>query len=117
MANHPNGRRLAKTLLASLTYSMDGPVGFLKVWRGYPCNLRPWKQQNGEISMDFEGSEAGIVNFLRKMKVLGSAAGRRRESLQGAATARPGSNIVENVRSGRPAALPRTLATYLVLGP
>ena len=33
--------------------------------------------------MEFEGSEAGIVKNLRKMKVLGSAAGRRRESLQG----------------------------------
>ena len=73
--------------------------------------------------MEFEGSEAGIVKFLRKMKVLGSVAGRRREFLQGATTARPGSNIEANV------ALPRTLATYapswpllpdppgLVLGP
>ena len=79
--------------------------------------------------MEFEGSEAGIVKFLRKMKVLGSVAGRRREFLQGEETARPGSNIVENVRFGRPGALPRTLATYapsrpllpdppaLVLGP
>ena len=56
--------------------------------------------------MEFEGSEAGIVKFLRKMKVLGSVAGRRRESLQGGETARPGSNIVENVRFGGPGALP-----------
>ena len=79
--------------------------------------------------MEFEGSEAGIVKNLRKMKVLGGVAGRRRESLQGGETARPGSNIVENVRFGAPGALPRTLATYapsrpgfldppgLVLGP
>ena len=65
----------------------------------------------------------------RKMQVLGGVAGRRRESLQGGETARPGSNIVENVRFGAPGALPRTLATYdsswplfleppgLVLGP
>ena len=71
-----------------------------------PCNLWPWKQQNSEISIEFEGSEAGIVNFLRKMKVLGSVAGRRKESLQGGETARPGSNIVENVRFGRPGPFP-----------
>ena len=52
--------------------------------------------------MEFEGSEAGIVKFLRKMKVLGSVAGRRRESLRSIETARPGSNIVENVRFGGP---------------
>ena len=62
--------------------------------------------------MEFEGSEAGIVKFLRKMKVLGSVAGRKREPLQGEANARPGSNILENVRFGRPGALPRTLTTY-----
>ena len=62
--------------------------------------------------MDFEGPEAGIVKNLRKMKVLGGVAGRSRESLQGRETARPGSNKVENVRFGRPGALPRTLATY-----
>ena len=78
---------------------MDGPVGFLRF--GYPCNLCPWKQQNSEISMEFEGSEAGIMKFLRKMKGLGSVAGRRRELLQGEETARPGPNIVENVRFGR----------------
>ena len=43
---------------------------------------------------------------LRKMKVLGGVAGRRRESLQGGETARPGSNIVEHVRFGRPGPLP-----------
>ena len=79
--------------------------------------------------MEFEGSEAGIVKNHRKMKVLGGLAVRRRESPQGGETARPGSNIVENVRFGAPRALPRTLATYapsrtvvldppgLVLGP
>ena len=56
--------------------------------------------------MEFEGSEAGIVKFLRKMKVLGSVAGRNRESPQGEETARPGSNIVENVRFGRLGPLP-----------
>ena len=50
--------------------------------------------------MEFEVSEAGIVKNLTKMKVLGGVAGRRRESLQGGETARPGSNIVENVRFG-----------------
>ena len=62
--------------------------------------------------MEFEGSEAGIVKHLRKMKVMGGVAGRRRESLQGGTTARPGSNIVENVRLGRIGALPWTLGTY-----
>ena len=56
--------------------------------------------------MEFEGSEAGIVKNLRKMKVLGGVAGRRRESFQGGETARPGSNIVENVRFGRPGPFP-----------
>ena len=56
--------------------------------------------------MEFEGSEAGIVKNLWKMKVLGGVAGRRRESLQGGETARPGSNIVENVRFGAPGAFP-----------
>ena len=46
------------------------------------------------------------------MQGLGGVAGRGRESLQGGGTARPGSNIVENVWFGRPGALPRTLATY-----
>lgn len=55
--------------------------GFFKVWRGYPRNLRPWKPQNIEISMDFEGSEAGIVKNQRNLKVLGVLAGRRRDSL------------------------------------
>ena len=39
-----------------------------------------------------------MVKFLRKMKVLGVLAGGRRESLQGATAARPGSNILENIR-------------------
>ena len=56
--------------------------------------------------MEFEGSEAGIVKNLRKMKVLGGVVWRRRESLQGGETARPGSNIVENVRFGAPGPFP-----------
>ena len=63
--------------------------------------------------MEFEGSEAGIVKILRKMKVLGVLAGRRRDCLSGGTTARPGSNIMENVSFGRLGALPRTLATYV----
>ena len=59
--------------------------------------------------MEFEGSEAGIMKNLMKMKVLGSVAGRGRESLQGGETARPGSNIVENVRFGSPGPFPGTL--------
>ena len=54
---------------------------------------------------------------LRKMKVLGGVAGRRRESPQGGETARPGSNIMEIVRFGAPGALPRTLATYATSQP
>ena len=56
--------------------------------------------------MEFEGSEAGIVKNSRKMKVLGGVTGRGRESLQGRETARPGSNIVENVRFGGPGPFP-----------
>ena len=56
--------------------------------------------------MEFEGSEAGIVTKLWKMKVLGGVAGRRRESPQGRETARPGSNIMENVRFGAPGPFP-----------
>ena len=48
--------------------------------------------------MEFEGVEAGIMKFLKKIKVLGVLAGRRRERPQGATTAGPGSNIMENVR-------------------
>ena len=84
---------------------------FCKVWQGYPCNLWPWNQHNIELPEENEGSEAGIVKFQRKMKILGEA-GRRREYLSGGTTARPGSNIMENVRFGRLGALPRTLATY-----
>ena len=71
-----------------------------------PWQPVPWKQQNSEISMEFEGSDARIMKNLRKMKVLGGVAGRRRESLQGGETARPGSNIVENVRFGAPGPFP-----------
>ena len=62
--------------------------------------------------MDFEGSEAGIVTLPRKMKVLGVVAGRSRERPSGGTTARLGSDIVDNVSSGRFGVLPRTLATY-----
>ena len=85
---------------------------FSKVWRGHPCNLWPWKQHNSEISMEFEGSEAEILKFLRKMKVSGVSAGRKRECLQGGRAARPGPKIVENVRFGRLGALSWTLGTY-----
>ena len=74
-----------------------------------PMALHP---QNSEISMEFEGSEADIVKFHRNLNVLGAPVGWSRESLQSGTTARPGSNIVENVRFGRLGALPRTLATY-----
>ena len=69
-------------------------------------NTGPKFQWNCEISLEFEGSEAGIMKNLWKMKVLGGVAGRRRESLQGGETARPGSNIVENVRFGAPGPFP-----------
>ena len=52
------------------------------------------------------------MKFLRKMKVSGVSAGRKRECLQGGRAARPGPKLVENVRFGRLGALPRTLATY-----
>ena len=67
--------------------------------------------------MEFEGSEAGVMKNLRKMKVLGSVAGRRRESFQGEETARPGSNILENVRFGRPWPFPGPIATYALYRP
>ena len=51
--------------------------------------LRPWKPQNSQFSMDFEGSEAGIVKFQRKMKVPGALAGRRRDSLSPGLNNRP----------------------------
>ena len=53
-----------------------------------------------------------MVKFLRKMKVSGVSAGRKRECLQGGGTARPSSKLVENIRFGRLGALPWTLATY-----
>ena len=62
--------------------------------------------------MEFKGSEAGTMNILRKMKVLGDVAGRSRECLEVATTARPGSKVMENVRFWATRALPRTLATY-----
>ena len=49
------------------------------------------------------------MKFPRKMKDLRDVAGRRRESLTGGTTARPGSKIGENVRSGRLGAIPQTL--------
>ena len=75
----------------------------------YPCNLCPWKHQNDEILKENKGFETGIVKFLKKMKVLGSVAGRKREFPQAGETARPGSNIVENVRFGAPGPFPGTL--------
>ena len=90
---------------------------FSKVWQGYPRNLWPWKLQNNEISINSHGSEAGIVKFQWNLKVLEVLAGRSRESRQGGTSARPGSNIVENVRSGCIGALPRTLATYALSRP
>ena len=77
----------------------------------------PWKQQNSEISIEFEGSEAGIVKNPRKMNVLGGVAGRRRESLQGGETAQPGSNRVENVRFGAPGPFPGPWRPMPPLGP
>ena len=68
-----------------------------------------------QISMEFEGSEAGIVKFQWNLKVLGVLAGRRRERLQGRTTARLGSNIVENVRFGPVGRASRLPA--LILGP
>ena len=46
---------------------------FSKVWRGYPCNLWPWKQQNNEIPVENEGSEARIVKFLTENESSGSS--------------------------------------------
>ena len=86
---------------------MVSPVGCLRFGKGSPCNLWPWKLQNSKISMEFEGSEAGIVKFLRKMKDLREVAGRRREHRTGGTTARPGSKIGENVKSGRLGPFPR----------
>ena len=38
---------------------------FSKVWQGCPGNLRPWKPQKSENSMDFHSSEARMVNSIR----------------------------------------------------
>ena len=77
-------------------------------------------QQNSEISMEFEGSEAEMMKFPVNLKVLrvslslslSLSLGRRRESLLGGEE-RPqfGSNIVENVRFGRLGAISWTLGT------
>ena len=64
-------------------------------------------QQNNvsEISLEFEGSEAGIVKNLRKMKVLGGVSPGRRN--------RPAGPKYSGKRKvWAPRALPRTLATY-----
>ena len=66
--------------------------------------------------MEFEGSEAGILKFQWNLKVLGVLAGRRREDLQGGATVRLGSNVVENVRFGIPRA-PKSWKTYSLANP
>ena len=81
---------------------MDGPVGFLRFGEGTLAICGPGSSRIVKFQWEFEGSEAGIMKNLRKMKVLGGVAGRRRESPQGGETARPGSNIVENVRFGAP---------------
>ena len=111
-ARSPNRRHLVTTrhslFVKTLQYGLT--CRFSKVWRGYPGNLWPWKPQNSEISVEFEGSEAGIMKFQWKMKVLGDLAGCRRECPQGATTARPGSKVLENVRFGVLGALPRPLA-------
>ena len=52
------------------------------------------------------------MNFPRKIKDLADVAGRRRESLTGGTTARPGSKIGENVRFGRLGPFPGPSATY-----
>ena len=62
--------------------------------------------------MEFEGSEAGIMKFLGKMKVLESAAGRRREFLQGEKNRPAGLKYNGKRKVWAPRALPRTLATY-----
>ena len=91
---------------------MVSSVGCVRFGKGYPCNLWPWKLQNSEISMEFEGSEARIVKNQWNLKVLGVLLERRRESLTGGTTARPGSKIGENVRSGRLGPFPGPSATY-----
>ena len=60
---------------------MAWPVGFLRFGEGTlaTCGPGSWKPQNGETSMEFNGSEAGMVKFQRNLKILGVAAGRRRE--------------------------------------
>ena len=63
-------------------------------------------RQNSEISMEFEGSEAEMMKFLRNLKVL------RVSLLGGGERPQFGSNIVENVRFGRLGALSWTLGTY-----
>ena len=66
--------------------------------------------------MEFEGSEAGIVKFLRKMKVLGGVAGRGRESVSPGRRNRPAGLKYSGKRKVWSAgALPRTLATYASL--
>ena len=67
------------------------------------------------ISLDIHGYEAGIVKCQWNLKVLGAVAGQRRDSLQDARTAWPGSNIVENVRFGRLWAVPRSFRAIIIL--
>ena len=57
---------------------MDGPVGFLRFGEGTLATYGPGSSRivKFQWTMEFEGSEAGILKFLRKTKVLGSAAGR-----------------------------------------
>ena len=70
----------------------DG-AGKFKKMSPWKCFGSPWKLQNSEISIEFEGSEARIVKNQWNLKVLGVLLERRREFLTGGTTARSGSNI------------------------
>ena len=87
---------------------MVWPVGFLRFGEGTHATYGPGSRRILKFQWNLKVLK--LVKILRKMKVLGSVAGRRRKFPQGEETARPGSNIVENVRFGLPGALPRTLA-------
>ena len=81
-----------------------------------PGSLLPWNPQNNENSLDFEGSEVGIMEFTRKMKVLGVVAGRRR--VPPGLNNRPAGLKYSGKRKVWSAgALPRTLATYATSRP
>ena len=86
---------------------MVWPVGFVRFGEGTLATYSPGKPQNSQISTEFEGSGAGIMKFLWKMKVLGVLAGRRRECLGPTTEPLPGSKIVENVCFGGSGLFPR----------